>query len=139
MITKEIDNFDITFGIIADFQAKNLGVEIRDFELHHYADHHDHYLLVAKDGTVMGEFTFAKDFERKNSLYEHTAHLHKSLRGQGLYLDVLLAVRKLTKKAIISYPFDPDSDQERSEMNNRFWAKNGIVIDDEDGLTYKLK
>lgn len=132
------ENWDIDFGKIEDYpDAKSLSIKVREFDLYFYRSLHDTYLLVNGE-LVIGEFAFAKDHQYDNALYEHTAHLDATYRGKGIYADVLHAVRDYTGLDIISYPFDPDSEQERSQMNNRFWAKHGILINQEDGLTYKF-
>lgn len=135
-----MSGLDAILGSISDYikAEKVLDIKVREYDLYHYTSTHDQYLLVADDGAVMGEFSLAEDAEHDGAIYEHTAFIARPARGQGLYFDFLKAIHKLTGKDIISYPFDPDSDQERSEMNNRFWAKHGIEINNEDGPIYRL-
>lgn len=104
-----------------------------DDQFDYYAvDDPRHLMLVMTEednDEVVGEITISKNKSKEwNGHFIHTAEIAESHRGKGLYLNLLKATEKFLGERVISLPYDDDSEKERSDMANKFWAKFGKVL-----------
>ncbi len=132
------DTNQIDLGILSDYKNREKIGDHDDFDFYKVKDLHPTILVTEKGGdAIIAEVSFSP--KEKHGIPVHTAQVDTEHRGKGLYLQIL-KIAQATFGIIASYPFDPDSDQERSESANKFWIKNGKIVGKMDGEPiYQLK